>query len=142
MIRISPNLQIDESELRITFVANAGPGGQNVNKLATRAVLQFDVATSPSLTDPMRERLLNKLSSRISREGILRVTAGQHRTQLANRRMAIARFSDLLAGALKDRPPRTPTKPTRASRKRRRDAKVRQSTQKRLRRGVSDSHTD
>src|SRR5438477_11093300 len=96
MIQIRPDVAIDESELSFTFTTGAGPGGQNVNKVATRATLHFNVAASPSLTDAQRERLFSRLANRIGANGVLRVVAGQHRTQSANRRAAMDRFVELV----------------------------------------------
>jgi len=106
MIRINSNLSIPESEISFTFSRSSGPGGQNVNKLNTRATLRFDVTGSPSLSDAQQGRILEKLSTRISREGILRVVSQKHRTQKMNREAATERFAELLRDALVQRRPR------------------------------------
>jgi ribosome-associated protein len=106
MIRINPDLSIPESEISFTFSRSSGPGGQNVNKLNTRATLRFDVARSTSLSDGQRERILERLPTRISREGVLRVVSQKHRTQKMNREAATERFAGLLREALVTRPPR------------------------------------
>ncbi len=106
MIQINSNLSIPESEISFTFSRSSGPGGQNVNKLNTRATLRFDVTCSPSLSDSQRERILEKLPTRISREGILRVVSQKHRTQKMNRDAATERFAELLRDALVRRRPR------------------------------------
>ena len=105
-IRINSNLSIPESEISFTFSRSSGPGGQNVNKLNTRATLRFDVARSPALSAGQRSRILEKLPTRISREGILRVVSQKHRTQKMNREAATERFAELLHYALVQRPPR------------------------------------
>ena len=99
-IRINPDLSIPESEISFSFSRSSGPGGQNVNKLNTRATLWFDVAGSPSLNDGQREMILEKLPTRISREGILRVVSQKHRTQKMNRDAATERFAELLRDSL------------------------------------------
>ncbi|MCK4549190.1 MAG: aminoacyl-tRNA hydrolase [Candidatus Krumholzibacteria bacterium] len=106
MVRINSSLSIPESEISFTFSRSSGPGGQNVNKLNTRATLRFDVARSPSLSDAQRDRILEKLPTRISREGILRVVSQKHRTQKMNRDAATERFAELLRDALVRRRPR------------------------------------
>lgn len=106
MVRINSSLSIPASEISFTFSRSSGPGGQNVNKLNTRATLRFDVTGSPSLSDAQRGRILERLSTRISREGILRVVSQKHRTQKMNRDAATERFAELLSEALVRRPPR------------------------------------
>ncbi len=106
MIRIDSHLSIPESEISFTFSRSGGPGGQNVNKLNTRATLRFDVVRSPSLSDAQRSRIQEKLPTRISREGILRVVSQKHRTQKMNREAASERFAELLRDALVRRRPR------------------------------------
>jgi len=133
-LQISPHVFIDQRELAFTFSASPGPGGQNVNKLATKATLTFDVANSPSLTPDQRATLLHRLANRINAEGVLRVVAHTHRTQSANRAAAVARFVELLADALRPRKTRRPTRPTRASAQRRLEHKSRRGQVKRQRR--------
>ncbi len=106
MILIDSNLSIPEDEISLSFSRSSGPGGQNVNKLNTRVTLRFDVIGSPSLTDDQRERILERLPTRISREGILRVVSQKHRTQKMNREAATERFAELLREALVRIPPR------------------------------------
>ena len=100
MVRINSDLSIPEREISFTFSRSSGPGGQNVNKLNTRVTLRFDVARSPSLTDEQRGMILERLPTRISREGILRVVSQKHRTQKMNREAATERFAELLREAL------------------------------------------
>jgi ribosome-associated protein len=132
-------MQIDES----TFIADdefvfkasrsGGPGGQNVNKLNTRITLLFDVAGSPSLSDEQRRRVMRKLSTRMDKHGVLRVVSQKGRTQEANRRAAIERLAQLLAGALKRRPVRKKTKTPASAHERRLKEKKHRSSQKRQR---------
>jgi ribosome-associated protein len=119
MLRINDVLSIPEGEISFTFSRSSGPGGQNVNKLNTRATLLFDVAGSPSLSERQRSRILERLGTRISREGIMRVVSRRHRTQRANREAARGRFAELLREALASRRPRRRTKIPAAARERR-----------------------
>src|SRR5208282_6560943 len=112
----------------------SGPGGQNVNKLATAVQLRFDVRGSPSLADDVRARLERLAGARLTREGVLVITAQRHRTQVRNRQDALDRLIDLIRRAAVPPVPRRPTKPTRASRERRVEAKKRRAGIKRLRR--------
>lgn len=119
MIEVATGLAIPEGELSFAASRSGGPGGQNVNKVATRITLAFDVAGSPSLTDEQKALILTRLATRISKEGVLRVVSQRHRTQGGNRRAALERFVELLRGALAEEAPRVPTRPHRASRDRR-----------------------
>jgi len=134
MIRINNNLSIDEREVWFTFTRSPGPGGQNVNKVATKVTLHFDVADSSALSEQHRGRLRETLATRISKEGVLRIVRARHRTQTANRRDAVETFVCLLADALRPRTSRKKTQPTKASKERRLTEKARRSRQKRQRR--------
>jgi ribosome-associated protein len=133
MIRITSSVSIDEREIEITFVRSSGPGGQNVHKVATAAQLRVDVDHSPSLPDDVRERLKAKAGSRLTRDGVLVITARRFRTQERNRADAIQRLLDLIREAATRPRSRRATRPTRASRQRRLDEKRRRSSTKRLR---------
>ncbi len=137
MIQITTTLAIDEREIHEEFVRAAGPGGQNVNKVATAVQLRFDVAHSPSLPDEVRTRLLTLARSRITEDGVLIITARQFRTQVQNRRAALNLLTDLIRQATQRPKPHLKTKPTLASKQRRLEAKRRQSEIKRARRRVS-----
>jgi len=108
-IEINRKLEIQDHEISYTFSRSSKPGGQNVNKVNTRVMLLFDVEASPSLSDRQRERIEEKLASRIGRDGVLRVVSQRYRTQKANREAALERFVSLLDGALKPRRRRRPT---------------------------------
>ncbi len=109
-------LHIRSDELRFRFSRASGPGGQNVNKRDTQVELLFDVAASTSLGPRQRERVLTKLASRIDADGVLRLMSSEQRTQGRNRDIAIERFCDLIAEALKPDPPkRRKTRPSKGS---------------------------
>jgi ribosome-associated protein len=140
MIRVTDHIAIDEAELTEDFVRSSGPGGQNVNKLSTAVQLRFDVRRSPSLPDEVRARLERLAGKRLTRDGVLVITAQRHRTQERNRADALERLVALVRQAAVRPVPRRPTKPTLASRKRRLDAKKRRSGIKAMRgrRALSD----
>src|SRR5215468_3666988 len=133
MIRVTDTISIDEREIEERFVRASGPGGQNVNKVASAVQLRFDVRHSPSLPEGVRARLMRLAGRRLTLEGVLVITAQRHRTQEANRRDALERLVELIRRAAEPPVPRKPTKPTAASRRRRLDAKRRHAALKRLR---------
>ena len=137
MIRITDAIAIDESEIREDFVRSSGPGGQNVNKVATAVQLRFDVAKCPSLPDDVRRRLTRLAGKRITAGGVLIVEARRFRTQERNRRDALERLVKLIGRAARKPKARRRTSPTLASRQRRLEAKRRQSQAKRLRRPLA-----
>lgn len=131
MIRINHTLSVPESEIVLHFVRASGPGGQNVNKVASAVQLRFNVATSPSLPEDTKQRLIKLAGRRVSDEGVLIITAQCHRTQNRNRDDAISRLSALIRQACEKPKLRKPTRPTAASRERRLESKRRQSATKR-----------
>jgi ribosome-associated protein len=133
MIRINGRIGIDERELEESFVRASGPGGQNVNKLATAVELRFDVRRSPSLPDDVRARLAALAGRRLTQGGVLVISAQRHRTQERNRQDARERLIELIRRAARPPAQRKPTRPTAGSRKRRIDAKQRRSALKSLR---------
>jgi ribosome-associated protein len=137
-IEIKEGLEISESELELLASRSSGPGGQHVNKTSTRIMLRFDVVHSPSLSDDARARILARLKTRISGEGILQVISQKHRSQDANRREAVERFVELLRAALAERRPRRPTRATRQSQEKRIGAKKARSVIKRGRTPPAD----
>ncbi len=133
VLRVRDDLELDERELEVDAGPSSGPGGQHVNRSWTRVTVRFSVSGSPSLTDQQRARILERLAGRISAAGVLRVSSQKHRSQIANRREALARLAALLADALEDDPERLPTRVPRTERRRRRDAKRHRSRVKQLR---------
>lgn len=133
LVVITESLAVPESELQFRFSTGGGPGGQHVNKTATRVTLLFDVAASSSLDEATRVRLLDRLGSRLDRRGVLHIDVQDSRSQWQNRTAAVARFQKVLAEALVEQPERRPTRPTRQSREERLDEKRRRGTVKRER---------
>ncbi|HET6204617.1 MAG TPA: alternative ribosome rescue aminoacyl-tRNA hydrolase ArfB [Planctomycetota bacterium] len=136
-LRLPGGLRLRPEELRFEFVRSGGPGGQNVNKVATKVVLRFDLLGSPSLPADARARLAQALASRLTSAGEIRISASEHRSQSRNRGEALARLLRLFAEALRPRRPRRPTGPTRGSVRRRLRAKALRSRRKRER-GAGD----
>jgi ribosome-associated protein len=134
MIRITPGIAIDEREIEESFVRASGPGGQNVNKLATAVQLRFNVRPSPSLPDDVRVRLERLAGSRLTRDGYLVIIAQRHRMQGRNREDALQRLIDLIRRAAIAPRVRRPTKPTKAARERRVEAKKHRAGVKQMRR--------
>ncbi len=126
-------ITIDESELSETFIHASGPGGQNVNKVASAVQLRFDVLHSPSLSDEVRVRLMRLAGHRLTKDGVLVITAREFRDQQRNRAAARERLFELVARAAERPVPRKPTKPTKASKHRRLDSKTRHSRLKKAR---------
>jgi len=133
MIRISPTITLDEREIAEEFVRASGPGGQNVNKVSSAVQLRFDARRSPSLPADVRARLEHLAGSRLTREGIIVITAQRHRTQPRNRQDALDRLVGLIRRAARPPMKRRATKPTVASRERRIEGKKRRAGIKRLR---------
>lgn len=132
-IQILPALALAEAELEVSYILASGPGGQNVNKVATAAQLRFDAARSPSLPERVRVRLLELAGSRATRDGVIVITARRFRTQIRNREDAIERLAELIREAANRQAYRVATRPSRAAKRRRLDGKSHRANVKRQR---------
>jgi len=140
VIRVTPTIALDENELQEDFLRASGAGGQNVQKVETAVQLRFDAAHSPSLPPPVRARLMKLAGRRLTKAGVLVISAQRHRTQERNRADALARLLELIReAAAPPPPPRRKTKPTLASKERRLAGKKVRSNVKALRGAVDPS---
>jgi len=139
MIYITHGIAIHESEIQENFIRASGPGGQNVNKIATAVQLRFDVANSPSLSDDVRGRLMSLAGKRITEDGILIIDARRFRTQGRNRQDAIDRLVELIQNAARRPKIRRKTRSTLASKMRRLESKRHRAETKRVRAPVQPS---
>ena len=137
-IRVADGIVLSESELQFIFLRASGPGGQNVNKVATAVQLRFDVKNSPSLPEEARERLFQIASKRISEAGILVIEAKRYRTQERNRQDALDRLLNFIRKAVDKPVPRKRTKPTHTSIQRRLESKRRRGEIKQMRGSLPD----
>jgi ribosome-associated protein len=138
MIQITSTIAIDESEIEESFIRSPGPGGQNVNKVASAVQLRFDLARNTSLPADVKARLVGLAGSRLTREGVVIIAAHAHRSQERNRQEAQAKLIELIRQATVKPRPRHKTRPTRSSKLRRLDSKSRHARDKQLRRSTAD----
>ncbi|MEQ9637541.1 MAG: alternative ribosome rescue aminoacyl-tRNA hydrolase ArfB [Devosia marina] len=138
-IHITRSLSIDPSEIEESFVRASGPGGQNVNKVASAVQLRFNLAANTSLPEPVKRRIAGLAGSRLTKDGVIVITANSHRDQPLNRADALERLVALLRAGVFVPKPRIATRPTLASKKRRLDKKTNRSAVKRMRSRPSDS---
>ena len=134
LLKITRTVTVDDGELDLKFARSGGPGGQHANTSSTKVELRWDVNATPALTDEQRALVHQRLGNRINGDGVLVLQSSEYRSQTRNREAVISRFAALLADALRLQASRRPTKPTRAARKRRLEAKRRRSDTKALRR--------
>jgi ribosome-associated protein len=135
---LSPTLAIPLSDIEIVYIRSPGPGGQNVNKVASAAQLRFDLMGSPHLLETAKRRAAAIAGSRLTTDGEIVITASRHRTQAMNRDDALDRLAEILRAALVPPKPRRATRPTLASKKRRLEGKAQRSATKKLRSGPID----
>jgi len=138
VLEVSNQLSIPMSEIDITAVRSQGAGGQNVNKVATAIHLRFDIRNSRTLSDAMKDKLLQMNDKRINSDGVLIIKAQRSRSQDRNRQAALGRLSDLLRKSMRQRKKRVPTKPGRKTKQKRLDAKARRSAIKKTRSKVGE----
>ena len=133
MIEIAGGVALDECELEFSFIRASGPGGQNVNKVSTAVQMRFDARLSPSLDNAVSTRVQKLAGSRLTQDGVIVITANRHRTQDRNRADAIERLVALIAKAAVAPVPRRATRPTKAAKAKRVDAKTRRGGVKAMR---------
>ncbi len=138
MIPVTASISLDPDEIELTFIRASGPGGQNVNKVSSAVQLRFDVTNAPSLDEGVKARLATLAGSRLTKDGVIVLTADQFRTQERNKADAIARLVELVRKAAHVPKPRKATRPSKATKARRVDTKVKRGAVKARRGGQID----
>jgi ribosome-associated protein len=138
MLEITPTLSIPDNELTFTFIRSSGPGGQNVNKVATAAQLRFDVRNSPSLPAEVKERLVKLAGTRMTQDGVMVIEAKRYRTQEQNRADALLRLTVLLEKAARRPRVRHATQPSLAARVKRVESKKKRGAVKKQRQSLDE----
>lgn len=140
ILSVNPNIQIPLSELQFSFARSGGPGGQNVNKVNSKAILRWSILTSPSLPQAVRARFLAKFANRLTAEGVLILVSQRHRDQTSNSEDCLEKLKEMILSVAEPPIPRRPTKPTFGSKQRRVETKKGNSLKKQRRRapGVED----
>jgi ribosome-associated protein len=136
-IRINRTVTVDDGEIEVAFSRSGGPGGQHANTSSTKVELRWHVGASQALSDAQKTLVRDRLANRITADDVLVLQSSEYRSQTRNREAVVARFAALLADALRVRASRRPTKPTRAARRRRLEAKKQRAQTKALRRNPS-----
>jgi ribosome-associated protein len=134
MLFVPPDIKVDESELRFTFVRSSGPGGQNVNKVNSKAVLRWSIADSPGVPEGVRARFVSRFGNKLTEAGDLVLTSQRHRDQRRNEQDCLDKLEDMLAAVARPPRRRKKTRPTRASVERRKEQKRERSKKKSNRR--------
>ncbi|HOX45995.1 MAG TPA: alternative ribosome rescue aminoacyl-tRNA hydrolase ArfB [Myxococcota bacterium] len=141
-LEVSASLRIPRAELEFTFARSSGAGGQNVNKVNSKAVLRWDLRHSPSLPPGVRARFLARFGSRVTREGELVLASEEHRDQARNIEACLEKLTDMLRAVERPPKPRRPTRPSAGQKRRRLADKRHQKTKKTLRRGGGQEGAD
>ena len=136
MIEIEPNIRVADSELEFSFARSGGPGGQNVNKVSSKVILHWNIAASPGVPYPVKQRFAAQFKNRLTEAGVLVLECSETRSQHQNRELVVARLKSMLVQVAKPPKRRIPTKPGKGVKKRRRDSREKDSRKKQMRRKV------